>query len=107
MVKSKDMTSKNKPTLSIIFLAIALVVLVFSCKKDPEPTIDQFELTKENLTVGTTTANIVATYDYSGKIEGIKVCVSEDGVHPDEFEAEINGTLQKVLKECVRIFLNL
>lgn len=80
-----------KNTAIKILTVVLLLLGLLTCRKDPEPTMDQFELTRENLTVGATMVSFNATYDYSGKIEGIKVCVSEDGVHPEEYEAEING----------------
>ena len=79
-------------TRNIVILFIGVILLGFTtCKKDPEPNVERFELSREDLDIGTTTVNIVGTYAYSGAIDGIKVCVSEDGVHPKEFEADING----------------
>ena len=53
--------------------------------------MERFDLSREDLTIGTTSASIVGTYAYSGTIDEITVCVSEDGVHPATFAADING----------------
>ena len=75
--------------LSII---IGAILLAFSaCKKEPDPNIQSFEITKENKTVNTTSVTIVGTYAYDGVIDGIKACVSENGGDVVEFEAELSG----------------
>ena len=75
----------------IFSLASILLLALTTCKKDPQPIMERFDLSREDLTVGTTSASIVGTYAYSGTIDEITVCVSEDGVHPAEFVADING----------------
>ena len=76
-----------------IFIALASLFLLSltTCKKDPQPIMEHFDLSREDLTVGTTSASIVGTYAYSGTIDEITVCVSENGVHPATFVADING----------------
>lgn len=79
-------------TRTLIFsLASILLLALSTCKKDPQPSMERFDLSREDLTVGTTSASIVGTYAYSGTIDEITVCVSEDGVHPATFAADING----------------
>ena len=79
-------------TRTIIISIASIFLLAFTtCKKDPQPIMERFDLSREDLTVGTTSANIVGTYTYSGIIDEIMVCVSENGVHPAEFIADING----------------
>ncbi len=80
---------KNK-TLSILLLA-AFVLAFSTCKKEPDPNIQSFELSKEDLTVGTTSATIEGTYSYAGVIDGIKVCLSENGADKGEFDVELEG----------------
>ena len=75
----------------IFSLASILLLALSTCKKDPQPIMERFDLSREDLTVGTTSASIVGTYAYSGTIDEITVCVSEDGVHPATFVADING----------------
>ena len=77
-------------SLSIIFLGALLLALV-TCKKEPDPNIKAFEITEENLTAGTNSVTIVGTYSYPGVIDGIKVCVSENGAHTEEFDAQLDG----------------
>ena len=75
----------------IIALASILLLSLATCKKDPQPIMECFDLSREDLTIGTTSASIVGTYNYSGAIDKINVYVSEDGVHSKEFAADING----------------
>lgn len=79
-------------TRTLIFSLVSILLLALTtCKKDPQPIMERFDLSREDLTVGTTSASIVGTYVYSGAIDEITVCVSEDGVHPATFLADING----------------
>ena len=80
-----------KTRIKFISLASILLLALTTCKKDPQPIIERFDLSREDLTIGTTSASIVGTYVYSGTIDEITVCVSEDGVHPATFVADING----------------
>ena len=67
---------KIHPYLSLI---IALLVLMLnSCRKDPEVNIEEFEITKETVTARTTSATIMGTYAFAGKINGIEVCVADN-----------------------------
>ncbi len=75
----------------IFSLASILLLALTTCKKDPQPIMERFDLSREDLTIGTTSASIVGTYAYPGAIDEITVCVSEDGVHPATFLADING----------------
>lgn len=77
--------------LKTILIISTILLALTTCKKDPQPIMERFDLSREDLTVGTTSASIVGTYAYSGTIDEITVCVSEDGVHPAEFVADING----------------
>lgn len=80
-----------KTRTTLIYLVSIFLLAFTTCKKDPQPIMERFDLSREDLTVGTTSANIVGTYTYSGIIDEIMVCVSENGVHPAEFIADING----------------
>lgn len=73
-----------------ILLTVTFLLAFITCKKELDPNIETFEITKERITEGTTTWTIDGTYDYPGVIDGIKACVSGDGVNM-EFEAELNG----------------
>ena len=75
----------------IISIASIFLFTLTTCKKDPQPIMERFDLSRENLTIGTTMASIEGSYTYSGIIDEIMVCVSENGVHPAEFIADING----------------
>lgn len=76
-----------------IVITLLALVLATSCKKDPAVNIESFEITKENLSVGTKSVSILGTYAYSGAIDGIKVCVSENefNFNVEEFAAELSG----------------
>ena len=75
-------------SLSILLLGAFLLALV-TCKKELEPNIETFQITKENLTAGTTSVTIEGTYNYPGVIDGIKACVSENGTSLGEFDVEL------------------
>ena len=77
--------------LKTILIISTILLALTTCKKDPQPIMERFDLSREDLTIGTTSASIVGTYAYSGAIDEITVCVSEDGVHPAMFVADING----------------
>jgi hypothetical protein len=80
---------KNK-ILSILLTCVFLLAFI-TCKKELDPNIETFEITKERATEGTTTWTIDGTYDYPGVIDGIKACVLENGANMEEFEAVLNG----------------
>jgi len=76
-------------------------MLVFStCKKDTDVNMDSFKIVKEveKVTVGTTTATITGMYEYSGRIDGIKVRVgtSEQLFGSDVYVAEVSGKAYSV-----------
>jgi uncharacterized protein (TIGR02145 family)/uncharacterized repeat protein (TIGR02543 family) len=81
------MKTKSLP----ILLVCAFVLAFVTCKKEPDPNIQSFELTKEDLAIGTTSATIEGTYSYAGVIDGIKVCLSENGADKGEFDVELEG----------------
>lgn len=81
------MKTKSLP----ILLVCAFVLAFVTCKKEPDPNIQSFELSKEDLTVGTTSATIEGTYSYAGVIDGIKVCLAENGADKGEFDVELDG----------------
>ncbi len=81
------MKTKSLPML----LVCAFVLAFVTCKKEPDPNIQSFELSKEDLTVGTTSATIEGTYSYAGVIDGIKVCLAENGADKGEFDVELEG----------------
>ena len=82
---------KNKLHIAILMAILALLAL--SCKKDPAVNIESFEITKENMTIGAKTVNIMGMYSYSGTIDGITACVSENeyNFNVEEFPAELSG----------------
>ena len=81
---------------SLYLLLVCASLLVFStCEKDTDVNMESFKIVKEveKITVGTTTANITGMYEYSGRIDGIKVRVgtSEQLFGSDVFVAEVSG----------------
>ena len=81
---------------SLYLLLVCTSLLVFStCKKDTDVNMDTFKIVKEveKITVGTTTATITGMYDFSGRIDGIKVRVgtSEQLFGSDVYVAEMSG----------------
>ena len=81
------MKTKSLP----ILLVCAFVLAFVTCKKEPDPNIQSFELTKEELAISTTSAMIEGTYSYAGVIDGIKVCLAENGADKGEFDVELEG----------------
>ena len=81
------MKTKSLPILLVCAFMLAFV----TCKKEPDPNIQSFELTKEDLAIGTTSATIEGTYSYAGVIDGIKVCLTENGADKGEFDVELEG----------------
>ena len=85
---------------SIFLLLCAFCIGFGSCKKDTDPNMETFKIVKEmeKITVETNSATISGTYQYSGKINGIKVRVgtSEQLFGSDVFVAEVNGKAYSV-----------
>ena len=67
---------RKYPYLTLIIALLAL--LVASCRKEPEVNIEEFEITKETVTARATSATIMGTYAFTGKINGIEVCVADN-----------------------------
>ena len=89
---------KNK---AIALLFIGVFLLAFStCKKDTDVNMESFKIVKEveKVTTGTTTATITGMYDFSGRIDGIKVRVGkrEELFGSDVFVAEMSGKAYSV-----------
>ena len=70
-----------------------LVLLLNSCHKDPEVNIEEFEITKETVTTGVTSASLKATYSFTGKINGIEVVVADNEqlTNADTYPAVLDG----------------
>ena len=87
------MTSNTSHKLFSVIVVITLVAMLFSCKKDPSVNIETFEITKENMTIGAKTVGIMGSYSYSGTIDGITACVSENefNFNVEKFPAELSG----------------
>ena len=80
----------------LYLLLLCAAMLVFStCKKDTDVNMESFKIVKEveKVTAGTTSATITGMYEYSGRIDGIKVRVgtSEQLFGSDVFVAEMSG----------------
>ena len=73
---------------------MAVMVSAISCKKDTDPNISEFKIVREYLDVKTTTATITGSFDYPGKISGIKVAVGRrhDFTDAHSFLADMDGT---------------
>ena len=81
---------------SLYLLLLCAAMLVFStCKKDTDVNMESFKIVKEveKVTAGTTSATITGMYEYSGRIDGIKVRVgtSEQLFGSDVYVAEMSG----------------
>ena len=85
---------------SIFLLLCAFCIGFGSCKKDTDPNMQTFKIVKEMEKVmpGTTTATITGLYEYSGKINSIKVRVgtNEQLFGSDVFMAEVSGKAYSV-----------
>ena len=80
-----------KTHLSIILSALFLLLGLATCEK--EPNIETFEITKEEMTIGTTTVEVTGTYSFEGAINGIKLCLTENesDAKVEEFQTLLNG----------------
>ncbi len=82
------------------FFAILSLVAFYSCKKDTDVNMESFKIVKEveKVTAGTTSATITGMYEYSGRIDGIKVRVgtSEQLFGSDVYVAEMSGKAYSV-----------
>lgn len=81
---------------SLYLLLVCTAMFVFSsCTKDTDVNMESFKIVKEveKVTAGTTTATITGMYEFSGRIDGIKVRVgtSEQLFGSDVFVAEMSG----------------
>lgn len=81
---------------SLYLLLLCAAMLVFStCKKDTDVNMESFKIVKEveKVTAGTTSATITGMYEYSGRIDGIKVRVgtSDQLFGSDVYVAEMSG----------------
>lgn len=77
------------------FLTIALIIstLFFTtCKKAPEVNISQFEIVREYVTPGSTTATINGVFDYGGVVDQLKVTIGkrDDFTDAHTFIAELS-----------------
>jgi len=88
----------NKVYIALLMCMLAMFAL--SCKKDTDVNMDSFKIVKEveKITAGTTTATITGMYEYSGRIDGIKVRVgtSEQLFGSDVYVAEVSGKAYSV-----------
>ena len=88
---------KFSKTTFLVFLSLIAFV---SCKKDTDPNMQTFKIVKEMEKVmpGTTTATITGLFEYSGKINSIKVRVgtNEQLFGSDVFVAEVSGKAYSV-----------
>ncbi len=78
-----------------LFLTIVLIIstLFFTtCKKAPEVNISQFEIVREYVTPGSTTATINGVFDYGGVVDQLKVTVGkrDDFTDAHTFIAELS-----------------
>ena len=94
LLKPIIMTRKLNRILSIATLAIALAVLVFSCKKDEVPNIQSITFEREYFQYTPTTVTVSGVYAYDGRIDGIKMQVGQrnDLADARAFVADIDGT---------------
>lgn len=88
----------NKVYIALLMCMLAMFAL--SCKKDTDVNMESFKIVKEveKVTAGTTTATITGMYDFSGRIDGIKVRVgtSEQLFGSDVYVAEVSGKAYSV-----------
>ena len=82
---------RTKSYIAVLLGIMALAVL--SCKKDPTVNIETFEIATEELEVGTTMAQIVGAFSYDGKVDDMKVFVSDNEalVHAKSFDVVLDG----------------
>ena len=77
--------------LKATIVALGVMLLLASCKKDPEVGIEQFKIVGEELSVGTNSATLTGTYDCPITIKGLAASVTEGGNVLGEYAADLNG----------------
>ena len=79
--------------ISFTIIALLACVLFTACKKDPAVNIESFHFSEENITPDINSVHIEGAFVYSGAIDGIKLCVSEneDGGDLKVYPAELDG----------------
>ena len=80
-----------KTHFSILLSALFLLLGFTTCQKDPS--IETFEITEEQITMGNTTMNVMGAYSFEGTINGIKLWMSEDDsfLNKELFPCVLNG----------------
>ena len=73
-----------KINLRTTMLLLVSMLLLASCKKEPEYVIEDIMITSWAV-VGTNSAMIMGSYSYPGKIKGIKACVMEGETSVGEY----------------------
>ena len=76
-------------SLKTILLVLGVILLLVTCKKDPEYVIEDLKIASE-VVVGTHSAVISGAYSYPGEIMGIKACVTEGETLVGEYETVPN-----------------
>ena len=76
--------------LKTILFVLGVMLLLVTCKKDPEICFDQFSFDDE-VTEGTTSASIKGTYSFPVAISGMEARITEEGVPVGVYPAVLNG----------------
>ena len=89
---SQQMFNKKHIFITIVTIAIATLTFLTTCKKAPEVNISQFEIVREYVTPGSTTATINGVFDYGGVVDQLKVTVGkrDDFTDAHTFIAELS-----------------
>ena len=76
-----------------LLLSLMVFAAFLSCKKDIDPNLANFKITKEYLDVKTTSVSISGSYAYPGKINSINVAVGHrhDFTDAHNFLTDLNG----------------
>ena len=90
---------KNKLHIALLTSVLALVALVFSCKKDEDPNIQSITFEREYFQYTPTSVTVSGVYAYDGRIDGIKMQVGQrnDLADARTFNANLDGTHFTVL----------
>jgi len=88
------MSKHTHRILGVFTFVAAMIVLLFSCKKDEAPNIQTLTIEREYFNYGPTAVTVTGVYSYGGKINSIKMHVGRRTDFNDAraYEADIDGT---------------
>ena len=77
----------------VTMIGVMVLLLMSTCKKDPQVSMERIEIKEEALETSTGTFKVNGTISYPGKIDGLKIYISEDGTQgkPKGYAVALDG----------------